>query len=273
MGKFLTAVMITALIVGGGVYLWQKTRGEDMLNQLKNASENIKGELEGKLSRLESEVTGLKQENESLKTANTELESKAKLLSDAKKEFSSAEYGIQFEYPAEYGEVKIETALGSAGASYIGTFSQAPSLVFGGVSTDYSSAGEPVFTDLQNIEKKREGSAEAISAKFGGGPKALSFAVKPLKIIAGGAGDILVVNSGSFPPAASVKSASATSSASAATTTPAGIPETVAPGETGLGALVTLKKDKFKALAFIAADTDKVAPETLEKILKSLSVR
>jgi hypothetical protein len=287
-GKSALIYIALIIIASGAVYAWQSSQSQTLLSQFKEKSEEVKGDLEKKLSVMDNELKGLQKENDTLKSSNTELEGKAKLLSDAKKEFSNSELGIEFEYPAEYGDVNFEFKNGDAGRMFTGTFSNNDALAFGGVSADFQSKTAPDFLGFQGAEKKKEGTAEKLMAKWIGGSAGSEFEIKPQKSFA----DIQIVVASSLPAGSSGtgtpqtakaeeakpdggagqvagEEASGAESASASDSKPAG----VAPGENEIGALITLKKDKFKGLAFWDKNAEKIPSDVFEKLVKGIIVK
>jgi hypothetical protein len=287
-GKSALIYITLIIIASGAVYAWQNSQSQTLLSQLKEKSEEIKGDLEKKLSVMDNELKGLQKENDSLKSSNTELEGKAKLLTDAKKEFSNSELGIEFEYPAEYGDVNFEFKNGDAGRMFTGTFSNNNALVFGGVSSDFQSKTAPDFLAFLGAEKKKEGTAEKLMAKWIGGPAGSEFEIKPQKSFA----DIQIIVSSSLPAGSTGtgspqtakteeanldggtgqvagEEASGTEAGSASDVKTSG----VAPGENEIGALIALKKDKFKGLAFWDKNAEKIPSDVFEKLVKGIVVK
>lgn len=227
------AIVAASLIVGGIVYSWQKSTGEKKVNQAKQEADSIKIDFENRLSGLKDKLTGVESENNSLKTTNEDLKNKADLLAEAKMEYSSPELGINFEYPASFGEVKLTVSNGETGKAFKGVFSNNDKLFFGGVTADYSKTAtstEAEFTDTLGYEKKKNVYYYKYAAEKN---KSVEYKINPVNAVKTKNGEALIVDKKSFAGAQEKPQINI--------------------GE-NIGAVVNLKKGGFTGMAFVDQD-------------------
>ena len=82
------------------------------------------------------------------------------MLDGAKKNFLNKEIGINFDYPAIFGEVDFQIEKIATGTKFIGTFSKNKNLIFEGISDDYilENNASSTIIDISNTKgyyKKR----------------------------------------------------------------------------------------------------------------------
>ncbi|MBU4216857.1 hypothetical protein L6270_03450 [Candidatus Parcubacteria bacterium] len=146
------SVVITAIVVGGGLYAWQREKINSTVNSITEEARNTRVDLEKKLTNIKDKAQGLQTEVEELKSKNEKLSEAEALLANAKIEFNNTELGIKFEYPASLGEAKITIENGEGGKTIKGTFSKNDKLVFGGVSKNYQKQGSSTVTELLDFQ-------------------------------------------------------------------------------------------------------------------------
>ena len=150
------SVIITALVVGGGIYFWQGDKVQQTVDGITSDFRNQRNDLEKKLSNISDKAQGLETQVGELQTKNEKLAETEKLLADAKIEFSNSELGLKFDYPATLGEVKVTIENGEGGKTIKGTFSKNDKLTFGGVSKNYKQATTSTTTAITDFEGYKE---------------------------------------------------------------------------------------------------------------------
>ena len=243
----IVSIAVTALIVGGGVYAWQKKASLNKIELKEKETQNVKYDLEEMLAKTKNKLTGAESENIDLKSENEELKAKADLLHIAKREFVSREYGFSFFYPATFGEVSIKAEEGAAGKKIIGTFSDNKNLVFGGITKDYinSTSTEPAFMDTQGF-RKRWGKYfyKALGSE--------TYEVNPVKIIGLGEGEAIFLDKNSFI----LEDSEA-------------VPVDM---EENVGFLINLENDEFSGIAFLNSDFGILSLEEFELLAKTINI-
>ncbi len=150
-------IIITASIVGGVIYLWQQSTGEEVLNSLKTETRDARREFENKIKMVKDKLKGAEYENSELKTVNEKLKSKASLLDEAVRNFKDSNLGFSFNYPAIFGDVDYTITDGETGKIFRGKFLENNNLVFGGSSKLLIGSSTPVNTILNvkgfNVDK------------------------------------------------------------------------------------------------------------------------
>lgn len=230
------AVVIVVIIICGALFTWQKNVSEKNVNQIREEMRGTETFIQKKLSDLENKLKGIESENVELKTANEELEGKANLLAGAKKEFSSPELGISFNYPALFGEVSLTISDGKTGKIFRGIFSNNNKLSFGGVSQDFSRSATSTLInilDTSGFKKRLTGyyfkhvSEQAVA----------DYKIEPLDVIKSKS-SIVLVDKGSFVFDQENES------------------QTISLGENDLAGLVNLAGGTFSGLAFLNQDVE-----------------
>jgi uncharacterized FlaG/YvyC family protein len=248
--KIFITIIITALVVGGGVYAWQNKLTQSSIDSVRQEARNARISLESEMDNLKSQLQGQETANAELKKTQDELAVQAKLLVTAQQEFKSDELGLSFTYPARLGEVKLTIENGETGKIFQGIFTDNDRLVFGGISKDFSAGREGGFTDTQGYLKK----GDKYYFKFVSAKPVTDYEIKPVQIIKASNEDVLLVNKESF------------------------ITETVSegpklnPGEDSLGALVNLRTKDFTGVAFWNRDLTKMTSADFETILETIMV-
>jgi hypothetical protein len=172
------------------------------------------------------------------------------------KKYTNAELGLSFEYPARFGDVKVEIMIGGkaggqTGEKLIGSFSQQEQLEFGGITEDFSAGRSGLLTDTRGfLEKNGHYYFKFVSAK-----PVEDYEVLPKEVIVKNFGKILVLDNQSFEgerygvegPVLGV-------------------------GAGRLAALVNLKNSKFPGLVFYDWDIQEIPLAEFKAILNSLNI-
>lgn len=190
------AIIVTAIIVGGGIYAWQKTVIDASVKEVRKDARNTRLDFEQRLKILKNKLTGAETENVDLKEVNKGLEEKTKLLFGAKYEYKSEELGLFFEYPALFGKIDIAEEEGSSGKKLVGTFTDNEKLRFGAITEDYISAATSSkieLTETRGYLKKRK---DYYFLSSNG--EAEDYRLKPIKEIDFNRGTALLIDKNSF---------------------------------------------------------------------------
>jgi len=114
-GKIILAVILTAVIAGGGVYLWQKNLREKGLRQ---AAENISKDFSSQIANLQNQITELLKREAETKNEEPNANTPANQEPGTQNEsappdpyanwetYSNDQYGFKIKYPAKYKTVK-----------------------------------------------------------------------------------------------------------------------------------------------------------------------
>jgi hypothetical protein len=255
--SMLISVVLSALIVGGVIYVWQQQSSENSLNKLSEDAREARMEFEQRLNNIKNKLTGTEKEKEELKTEYEQLKEKAELLKNAKLYFSDSEIALSFDYPAVFGEVKIAILEGATGTSFLGEFTENEKLVFGGISLDYESdatSSEINFMDNLGYYSERN-KYYFLSA---GDDKSKDYEIQPSKIIGLKDGEALLLDKKSFINQDEFS---------------------IAKGENyinigeNIGGLVNLKGDIYKGAGFINSDFGMMPLADFEEMLKSVEFK
>ena len=255
--SILISVILTALVVGGIIYVWQQQGQEKSLNKLSEDAREARMEFEQRLNNIKNKLSGTEKEKDELKSEYEELKEKAELLKSAKLHFSDSEIGISFDYPAVFGEVKVAILEGATGTSFLGEFTENEKLVFGGISVDYendASSSEINFMDTSGYYSKRN----KYYFQESGDDKSTDYEIQPAKIIGLKDGEALLVDKKSFINQDEF---------------------TIARGDKyinigeNVGGLVNLKGEIYKGLGFINSDFGMMPLTDFEEMLKSVEFK
>ena len=249
----LVSVAVTALLVGGIIYIWQQQSSKNSLDKLSDDAREARMEFEQRLNSIKNKLTGAEKEKDDLQGEYEELKEKAELLNAAKLSFSDSEIGLSFDYPAVFGEVKIAILEGATGTSFLGEFTENDKLVFGGISVDYegdATSSVIEFMDTLGYYSQRN---KYYFQKFGDG-ESTDYEIQPAKIIGLSVGEALLVDKKSF-----IKQDEFT----------------IAKGEDyinigeNVGGLLNLEGEIYKGVAFVNSDFGMMPLENFEEMLKS----
>ena len=230
------AVVITVIIICGALFSWQKNISEKNVNQIREEARGMETFIQKKLSDFENKLKGIESENVELKTANEELENKAKLLTDAKKEFSSSELGLNFHYPALFGEISLTISDGRTGKIFRGSFSNNDKLSFGGVSQDFSRSATTTLINILDTYGFKKGFVKYYF-KYVSEQAITDYEIEPLDVIKSKS-SVALVDKNSFVFDQENES------------------QIISLGENHLAGLVNLEGDTFGGVAFLNQDVE-----------------
>lgn len=251
------AVIITTVVAGGGIYLWQNSTVGKSLDKISAEAVSSKEDFEKRLENLKEKLSGTEKEKAELLAAKKDLEEKAELLAGAKKQYVSNDLGFSFLYPALFGEASIEFVQKATGTAFIGRFSLNNKLIFSGASKDYvreATSSIYAFGETQGfIDKQNKYYFHEPNKNEAG-----IFEIQPVKIIGYRGGEALLVDKKSFVGQDEF-------------TKNSGNPF-LDIGENA-GALLNLKNDKYQGLAFINMDFSLLPLDDFAEMLKTLEVK
>ena len=249
----LLSILITALIVGGGIYAWQDKARDNSLTKVQQDARNTREGFERSLKNLENKVRKIEDENEELATKNEDLESKAGLIEGALKKYNSEELGLGFSYPAILGTVSYEKFTGISGEKFSIKFSRNENLYMSGVSMGYeevesATSTEANFDNFIKVEKVKDEYRYYVSA----GGVDVEYKLKPIEVIPFSGGEALLVDSKSF------------------------ILEDeqiiVGIGQ-NLGAVLNTDKEGFSGVSMLNSDFGQLSPDNFKALLKSIEIK
>lgn len=241
-------VIVTAIIVGGGIYAWKDKEVERSLKDISQDARSTREEFEKRIDNLKSKITGIETENLQLKTTKEELEKKVSYLDGATKLYLSEEVGYSFLYPAIFGQVTVETEKADSGTKFVGRFSDNDSLVFGGVSSDFTVADASVpltLFDNYGFEEKKD----KVNYRSAIGDGESEFEINPAKKIETIDGMAILVDKKSFP-------------------SEEGLPQ-VDLGE-NIGAVVNMNNEDQPSLSFVNSDFSKMTLMDFEAMIATV---
>jgi len=192
----IATLLITALVVGGAIYAWQRIAVKD---DLENAEKNVtetKLSFEKKIADLKDKMKAVIDENDNLKQTSEELSGKlSNLLKGAVKEYENEDLGLSFTYPAALGVINLEVVDGQTGKMFVATFSENDEFMFGGATKDYAASGTPATSTLLLVQdwyiKSGMNKIEIAGAEA-------PITVKPLSVITASIGDVMILDSSCF---------------------------------------------------------------------------
>jgi len=250
------SVFVTALIVGGAIYVWQGKVADNDAEKVSSDARSTRQEFEKRLDNLKEKLSGTEKEKEELLKNKEELEEKAKLLEDAKKSYINEEMGFSFLYPAIFGEAEIEIIEAATGTKFIGKFSKNDKLIFGGASADYVRASTSTVMDfidtLGFVDKKNK-----YYYQPGGMNENTDFEIQPAKIVGYRGGEALLLNKKSFSGQDDFSKNSGEAF--------------IDIGE-NLGGLFNLKNKEYKGVVFVNMDFGLMSAEEFAEMLKTIEV-
>lgn len=246
----LFSILITALIVGGGIYAWQSKTGIEKLEKAETETTSIKKEFEKRLEILKNKLTGVETENVELKVETEKLKEQEALLNKAKLEYSNIDNNFSFMYPAVFGEVSFATSSIATGTKFMGAFSKNDKLSFNGISQDYffkSTSTKADLSDFKEYAKRRR-------VYYFLGPGDLEIKIEPIEIIEIDNGEALLIDKSSFDFNSEDEAP------------PVNVGENMA-------ALINLDDNKeYKGLILINKDLDILPEESFKNIIKSFEI-
>jgi len=196
LSTLIIATIVTTLVVGGGIYAWQKSTGTKILTEARKEALETKMSFEERLASLKSKLTGVETENVELREKAEELAKRALLLGKAKIDFIDEELGLAFTYPALFGEIVITKTEIASGTKYLGTFTDNDKLIFGGISTSFELPASQATATLAVIDNL--GFSEKRRNYFWLGPGEREHEINPAEVIKFDGGEALLVDRNSF---------------------------------------------------------------------------
>ena len=251
--KSLLSILLTALIVGGGIYAWQDNAKDSSLTKVQQDARNTREGFERSLKNLENKVRKVEGENEELAIKNVELEKKADLIEGSLKKYSSEELGLSFSYPAVLGIASYEKFAGASGEKFTIKFSRNENFYMSGVSSD--------FKDLENVTEtevkfdnfiKTEKDADKYKYYISLDAKKTEYNLKPIEVISFSGGEALLVDSKSFI----LKDGQIV----------------VGIGQ-NLGAILNTNKEGFSGVSMLNSDFGQLSPDNFKTLLKSIEIK
>jgi cell division protein FtsB len=244
------AILITALIIGGAVYAWQKSTKQELANQLGQEAKETRMNFEKRIDNLKNTITDIESEKETIKQTAEELKKQARLLLGAKKEYGAESLGVSFEYPALLGEVVITEETGATGTVMAGSFDESEKVRFGGASAgfaanDAATGTAQSFTRTLGFEERGDGYYFLT-------PKG-AFKVEPMEVFELANGEeALLLDKNSFT---------------------ATIEGDVSPVDIGgnLGAVVNLSNGVYPGVGFLNTDFGVMPLEDFKKMISSIN--
>jgi hypothetical protein len=188
-------ILLTAAIVGGGVFAWQnKVRQKDVA-KIEGESNSVKEDFEKRLANLKSKMTGVETSNVELKKTLEEFKKKAELLIGSKKEYKIDDFNLSFEYPASFGNVIVATSTKESSTVLKLNFSDNGKLVIFGVNDEYQNDSTSSLLMLYEIKgfEERKDKYYLKSSREGE-----EFEVNPAQIIEYSGGKALLIDKNSF---------------------------------------------------------------------------
>ena len=250
--SLLVSIFITALIVGGGIYAWQKSSGTKIITDARKEALETKMSFEERLANLKSKLTGVETENVELKEKSEELARRVELLGKAKIDFIDEELGLVFTYPALFGEITITRTEIASGTKYLGTFTDNDKLIFGGVSVGFElplsqATATLAVIDTLGFNKKQRN-------YYWLGPGEREMEINPVEVIEFVNGEALLIDRNSFviDPKAD------------------GPPIDI--GENAAVVFNTLN-DEFIGLAFLNQDFGMLPIESYKEMIKTIKIK
>jgi hypothetical protein len=193
----MATVLVTAGIVGGGIYYWQHRFVKNQINSIETSARNTRKEFETRIENLLDQIKGIENEKTELKkTADSLKEDFSKteeILKFAKKDYVNGDLGFSFSYPAILGDVSY--IVNEQAKSFSGNFDKNEKLFFGGISQNGLSGGK-ISKILFSSGFFKIGDKYYL---FAGEKKANNYLLNPFKILKNDAGDeILLIDKKSF---------------------------------------------------------------------------
>ncbi len=245
------ATVVTTLVVGGGIYAWQKSTGTKILTEARKEALETKMSFEERLATLKSKLTGVETENVELREKAEELARRALLLGKAKIDFIDEELGLAFTYPALFGEITITKTEIASGTKYLGTFTDNDKLVFGGVSASFELPRSQATATLAVIDNL--GYTQSRRDYFWLGPGEREHEINPVEVIKFDGGEALLVDQNSF----------------AIDSEEDGLPVDI--GE-NVAVIFNLDNDEYTGLAFLNQDFGMLPLESYKEMIKSIKL-
>jgi len=133
------AVVLTAIIVGGGVYAWQRS-------SLRATEQS----LQQQINTLQSQIESLQQTPPPVATTPETTQEPTQPADEIAswKTFENKDLGFSFRYPASYGDFQISINNGETGKKFTGNFQNNMYFSIGGITADFSAGRSGYFLDF-----------------------------------------------------------------------------------------------------------------------------
>lgn len=244
------AIIITAVLVGGGVYAWQKT-----------SQQSTKESFNKQIAYLQSQITDLQQTPTPVITENKIIPETSTLTEKLEstdstdqpinkttiwKTYENQEIGFSFQYPENYGDFEIEVNEGETGKKFTGSFQNNKHFSLGAITEDYSAGRSGYFLDFVEYlyEDNNYYHLMALNKKW---------LVEPIKTMTVNNQQVLIVNGHSYVEERNAQG------------------PTINPGPNG-GALINLPgTSEFKGIAIINHDITNLVQSDFEEIIKTFN--
>lgn len=229
------AVAITAIIVGGGVYAWQKI-----------SLQSTEQSLQQQINTLQSQIESLQQATPPIATTPEITQEPTRSTGEIAswQTYENKELGFSFEYPVSYGDFQISINDGETGKKFTGNFQNNKYFSIGGITADFSAGRSGYFLDFVKYlnESGKYYHLMALDKKW---------LVEPIKILTVDGQKILIVNGNSYVEERNVEG------------------PTINPGSNG-GALINLSgAGEFKGVAVWNSDINVLPQSNFEEILET----
>jgi len=135
----ITAVIVAAIIVGGGVYAWQRS-----------SMQSTEKSLQQQITNLQSQIENLQQTTPPVViTPKTTQEPTQPIDETANwQAYENKEVGFSFKYPASYGDFQISINNGETGKKFTGNFQNNKYFSIGGITADFTAGRSGYFLDF-----------------------------------------------------------------------------------------------------------------------------
>ena len=227
------AVVITAIIVGGGVYAWQQS-----------SLQFTEQSLQQQINTLQGQIESLQQATPPVATTPETTQEPTQFPDETTtwKTYENIELGFSFEYPVSYGDFQISINDGETGKKFTGNFQNNKYFSIGGITTDFSAGRPGYFLDF--VKYLNEGGKYYHLMALG-----KKYLVEPVKILTADGQKILIVNGDSYVEERNVQG------------------PVINPDSNG-GALINIPgSGKFKGVAVWNSDVNDLPQSNFEKIL------
>jgi len=226
-------IIVTAIVVGGGVYAWQKSN-------LRTTEQS----LQQQITDMQNQIANLQKPTRPVVTT-PETPQEPATPADVTANWETCEnkeLGFSFRYPTSYGDFQISINNGEAGKKFTGNFQNNKYFSIGGITADYSAGRSGYFLDF--VKYLSEGGKYyhlmALDTKR---------LVEPIKILTADGQKILIVNGNSYVEERNIEG------------------PTINPGSNG-GALINIPSSgEFKGLAVWNSDINNLPQIDFEEIL------
>lgn len=227
------AIALTAIIVGGGVYAWQKS-----------SLQSTEQSLQQQIKTLQSQIVSLQQVASPVTTTPETAQEPTQSTDEIAnwKTYENKELGFSFRYPASYGDFQVSINNGATGRKFTGLFQDNKYFSIGGLTADFSAGQSGDFLDFGKYlnEGGKYYHLMVLDKKW---------LLEPIKILTASGQKILIVNGNSYVEERNEDG------------------PTINPGSNG-GALINIPgSGEFKGVAVWNSDVNDLPQSSFEEIL------